>query len=102
MGLERLPEDGAVLLAATEKRGPGWITLAPIIGIPFVALVGTGYVLGSYAVGVGLLQWAKKPEPDALRTRLLAAAVGAFAVTLISKIPMLGGLVILIVAPIRD
>ena len=37
---------GVALLALTEKRGPGWIAFAPLIGIPFVALVGTGYVLG--------------------------------------------------------
>ncbi|WP_169053447.1 MFS transporter [Alteraurantiacibacter aquimixticola] len=41
---------GALLLALTERRGPGWITLAPLIGIPFVALVGTGYVLGGPAL----------------------------------------------------
>jgi AAHS family 4-hydroxybenzoate transporter-like MFS transporter len=40
---------GVALLAMTEKRGPGWITLAPLIGIPFVALVGLGYVLGGPA-----------------------------------------------------
>ncbi len=40
---------GVALLAFTEKRGPGWITLAPLIGIPFVALVGTGAVLGGPA-----------------------------------------------------
>jgi AAHS family 4-hydroxybenzoate transporter-like MFS transporter len=37
---------GVALLAFTERRGPGWITLAPLIGIPFVLLVGTGAVLG--------------------------------------------------------
>ena len=40
---------GVALLAMTEKRGPGWIAFAPLIGIPFVALVGTGYVLGGPA-----------------------------------------------------
>jgi len=37
---------GVMLLAMTEKRGPGWITLAPLLGIPFVLLVGTGAVIG--------------------------------------------------------
>lgn len=37
---------GVALMAFTEKRGPGWIVLAPLIGIPFVLLVGTGAVLG--------------------------------------------------------
>ena len=40
---------GVALLALTERRGPGWITLAPLIGIPFVLLVGTGYILGGPA-----------------------------------------------------
>lgn len=40
---------GVALLALTEKRGPGWITLAPLVGIPFILLVATGYVLGGPA-----------------------------------------------------
>ena len=36
---------GVFLLIFTEKRGPGWITLAPLIGIPFVLLLGLGIVL---------------------------------------------------------
>jgi MFS transporter, AAHS family, 4-hydroxybenzoate transporter len=40
---------GVALLAFTEKRGPGWIVLAPLIGIPFVLLVATGAVLGGPA-----------------------------------------------------
>jgi len=85
---------GAILLMFT---GLGFLLVLASLLIAFVGM-GTGYVLGSYAVGVGLLKWANKPEPDALRTRLMAAAVGAFAVTLIGKIPMLGGLVFLAVA----
>ena len=40
---------GVALLAFTEKRGPGWIALAPLIGIPFILLIGTGAVLGGPA-----------------------------------------------------
>lgn len=36
---------GVLLLMFTERRGPGWITLAPLIGIPFVLLLGLGIVL---------------------------------------------------------
>ncbi len=36
---------GVALLAMTEKRGPAGITLAPLIGIPFLLLVGLGFVL---------------------------------------------------------
>ena len=46
---------GVVLLALTEKRGPGWIALAPILGFPFVLLVGLGYVTGGPALAVVLL-----------------------------------------------
>jgi len=38
---------GVFLLAFTEKRGPGWITLAPLLGIPFVLLIGFGTVVGT-------------------------------------------------------
>ena len=41
---------GVALLALTEKRGPGWIALAPLLGIPFILLVATGYVLGGPAM----------------------------------------------------
>jgi AAHS family 4-hydroxybenzoate transporter-like MFS transporter len=57
---------GAVfLLMFTEKRGPIWIALAPLVGVPFALLVGTGAVvvgdqafvpvilLGMTAIGVG-------------------------------------------------
>ena len=36
---------GVFLLMLTEKRGPGWITLAPLLAIPFTLLVGFGIVL---------------------------------------------------------
>jgi len=55
---------GVFLLMFTEKRGPAWITLAPLIGIPFLLLIGFGMVLdgpafipvvliGSVLVGAG-------------------------------------------------
>ncbi|MEN7538492.1 MFS transporter [Aurantiacibacter flavus] len=55
---------GVLLLAMTEKRGPGWIALAPLLAIPFVALVATGMVtdgplfvpvllIGAVLVGAG-------------------------------------------------
>lgn len=47
---------GVALLAMTEKRGPGWIALAPLLAIPFVLLVGFGYATGgSYLVIVLLI-----------------------------------------------
>ena len=46
---------GVALLALTEKRGPGWIALAPLLGIPFVLLVGFGYVTGGSQLAIILL-----------------------------------------------
>ncbi len=46
---------GVVLLSFTEKRGPGWIALAPLIGIPIVLLVGFGYVSGGFELMAVLL-----------------------------------------------
>ncbi|HSG33637.1 MAG TPA: MFS transporter [Sphingomonadaceae bacterium] len=37
---------GVALLALTERRGPGWITIAPLVCIPFTLLIGLGYVVG--------------------------------------------------------
>ena len=49
---------GVVLLALTEKRGPGWIALAPLAGIPLVLLVGFGYVTGGAPLAGALLAGA--------------------------------------------
>ena len=46
---------GVVLLAMTEKRGPGWIALAPLFGIPIALLVGTGYIAGGSELAITLL-----------------------------------------------
>jgi len=55
---------GVLLLMVTEKRGPGWITIAPLLGLPFLLLLGFGIILsgplfipvvliGSVLVGAG-------------------------------------------------
>jgi len=36
---------GVALLATTERRGPGLIALAPLLGVPLVLLIGTGLAL---------------------------------------------------------
>jgi AAHS family 4-hydroxybenzoate transporter-like MFS transporter len=40
---------GVVLLAMTERRGPGWIALAPLLGVPLMLLIGTGVALSGPA-----------------------------------------------------
>jgi len=55
---------GVLLLGFTEKRGPIWIALAPLIGVPLALLIGSGLLLegplfiptillGSIMVGIG-------------------------------------------------
>ena len=55
---------GVLLLMFTEKRGPGWIAFASLLGVPFLLLLGLGIVLsgplfipvilvGSILVGAG-------------------------------------------------
>jgi AAHS family 4-hydroxybenzoate transporter-like MFS transporter len=55
---------GVILLMYTEKRGPIWIALAPLIGVPLALLIGSGLIdggplfipvilLGGITIGVG-------------------------------------------------
>ncbi len=37
---------GVLLLGLTEKRGPIWLALAPLLGVPLVLLIGSGLLLG--------------------------------------------------------
>jgi MFS transporter, AAHS family, 4-hydroxybenzoate transporter len=46
---------GVVLLAMTEKRGPGWIALAPLLAIPFTLLVALGYAVEGIQLAAILL-----------------------------------------------
>ena len=40
---------GVALLTLTERRGPAWIALAPLLGVPLVLLVGTGAAIATPA-----------------------------------------------------
>ncbi|HTN14752.1 MAG TPA: MFS transporter [Sphingomonadaceae bacterium] len=55
---------GVFLLGFTEKRGPIWIAIAPLLGVPLAVLIGMGHIdggalfipvilLGSITIGVG-------------------------------------------------
>ncbi len=37
---------GVLLLWLTEKRGPAWIAIAPLLGIPLALWIGSGWLLG--------------------------------------------------------
>jgi len=67
---------------------PASILLAFILGF-------LGYVIGSYAFGVGLMLALGRNEPETFGQRALAAAVGAFVVALLGLIPFLGWLFVL-------
>jgi AAHS family 4-hydroxybenzoate transporter-like MFS transporter len=55
---------GVLLLMLTEKRGPIWIALAPLIGVPLALLIGSGWIdggplfipillIGGITIGIG-------------------------------------------------
>ncbi|HZF46093.1 MAG TPA: MFS transporter [Sphingomonadaceae bacterium] len=55
---------GVFLLGFTEKRGPIWIAVAPLLGVPLAILIGSGHIdggalfipvilLGSITIGIG-------------------------------------------------
>lgn len=66
--------------------------LIPInLAIWFIAVL-TGYVVGAYAIGVGVLLWFNRPEPNSFKTRAIAAATGAITVVLLFMLPYVGWL----------
>lgn len=67
------------------------VILAIIIGF-------SGYIVGAYALGVGLLSLIGRAEPSAWLERALAAAVGAVVVAAIGLVPFVGWLVVLAVS----
>ena len=73
------------------------LVIAPATVI--LALLGAfaGYVVGAYAIGVGLLLLLNRPEPDSFGTRAMAAAIGALAIGLIALIPIVGWLCVMAV-----
>jgi hypothetical protein len=76
------------------------MTLVGILLIPVSLLVALavgwpGYVVAVYALGVGLLRAFGQPQPEELRTRALAAGLGALAARSIALVPFLGWLAFL-------
>lgn len=85
---------GAGIVVALTVIGllltPAFMILAVLAGF-------FGYVIGSYALGVGILSAAGRGEPGSTGDRALAAGVGALAAGLIGLIPFLGWLFVLAV-----
>lgn len=67
------------------------IVLAIILGF-------AGYIVGGYAMGVGLLGMIGRDVPGAWIERALAAAVGAIVIAAVSLVPIVGWLVVLAVS----
>jgi len=73
------------------------LLLAPATLLIAIVTAFAGYVVGAYALGVGLLLLIKQPEPRNIGTRALAAGIGALVVALIALIPFFGWLFVLII-----
>lgn len=90
-------------LALSLLIGSGIVLAMTIIGIfvmpvAFIAaaIAGfAGYVVGVYALGVGLMLAIGRPDPARILDKVIAAAVGAVAAGLIALIPLIGWLVVL-------
>ena len=78
------------------------MTLIGLLAAPlsiFLAIVTgfSGYIVGAYALGVGLLSLIGRADPDAWIERALSAAAGAVCIAVIGLIPIAGWLVVLAV-----
>jgi cytoskeletal protein CcmA (bactofilin family) len=71
------------------------IFLVPVTLLITFLSVFSGYVVGAYAIGVGLLLLAKQSEPKGFKVRALAAGIGSFVAVIVVMIPMLGWLLFL-------
>ncbi|WP_343081085.1 hypothetical protein [Ostreiculturibacter nitratireducens] len=85
---------GAAILLAMTLIGL-LITPAAIIAALLAGFV--GYVIGAYALGVGLMLGIGRGEPQTFGARALAAAAGALVAGVIGLIPFLGWLFVLAV-----
>lgn len=70
---------------------------APLSVVLAIVIGFAGYIVGAYALGVGLLGLIGRAEPGAWLERALAAAVGAVVIAAIGLVPFVGWLVVLVV-----
>jgi hypothetical protein len=103
-----------VLEAPGRSLGLGFVTFSALIGMTVVfalTLVGlliapisillavtgaySGYIVGAYALGAGLLGAVGRGEPDSTGDRVLAAVVGAVVAGLVGLFPYLGWIFVL-------
>ncbi|WP_413717964.1 hypothetical protein [Silicimonas sp. MF1-12-2] len=79
------------------------ITLIGLLATPMSILLAivlgfAGYIVGSYALGVGFLDLIGRDVPGAWIERALAAAIGAVVIAVVGLVPFFGWLVILAVS----
>jgi AAHS family 4-hydroxybenzoate transporter-like MFS transporter len=100
---------GVLLLRFTEKKGPGWIALAPLLGIPAALAIGMGLdsgplfipviVIGSIMVGAGhaaVISITGIYYPSAIRSNgggwaSFVAKIGATLAPLLAGFFFIGG-----------
>jgi len=83
---------GASIVSAMTIVG---ILLMPVLLVLAGLGAFVGYVVGAYALGVGLRLLAGLPEPDSLAARAVAALIGALSAAIIALAPFIGWLFVL-------
>lgn len=90
-------------LALSTLAGAGILLAMTLIGLlvtPAAVLAAlaagfVGYVIGAYALGVGLVMALGRPEPASLGARALAAGAGALVAGFVALVPLIGWLFVL-------
>ncbi len=83
---------GSAILFALTVVG---IVVAPASILAALLIGFFGYVIGAYALGVGLILLIGRSEPDGLAERVVAAFIGALVAGVIALIPLLGWIFVL-------
>ncbi|MGI1662626.1 hypothetical protein ACRDNQ_10335 [Palleronia sp. KMU-117] len=83
---------GSVVVVAMTLIG---LLLVPGIMLLAGASALSGYVVGAYAFGVGLLLLIGRDEPDSLAERAIAAGAGALIAGVLALVPFLGWLFVI-------
>ncbi len=83
---------GAAVVVALTVVG---LILVPVVLVVTVLLGLAGYVVAVYMIGAGILEAARRREPESLGARALAAIIGAVVAGLVFLVPFLGWLFML-------
>ena len=83
---------GGILLAMTVIG----LFLMPAAILAVIIAGFAGYIVGAYALGVGVLRATGRHDPENTADRALAAGVGALAAGLVGLIPLLGWIFVIV------